>query len=303
MRHIAKLVLAASAVLAPLSAASAETIFGLVDSSSIVTFDSANPGVITGRSALTGVAPNDRLLGIDLRPATNQLYSVGASGTVYLITQTGADQFTATAQGTTNPAPSGSSFGFDFNPVPDRLRLISDTNQNLRIDVRPPVGTIVDGTITLSGSPNIDIVASAYTNNFAGATTTTLFGLDAFTDALVQAVTPAGSPPGSVGANLGTYVLVGSLGPGITFTNTDRVGFDISGSTGQGFFNINDQFYSINLTSGAASLIGSLGATGIVGITAAAAVPEPATWAMMLLGFGAVGFSLRRRPMEAALTA
>ena len=25
------------------------------------------------------------------------------------------------------------------------------------------------------------------------------------------------------------------------------------------------------------------------------AVPEPATWAMMLLGFGAVGFAMRRR--------
>jgi hypothetical protein len=25
------------------------------------------------------------------------------------------------------------------------------------------------------------------------------------------------------------------------------------------------------------------------------AVPEPATWAMMLLGFGAIGFSMRRR--------
>ena len=30
-------------------------------------------------------------------------------------------------------------------------------------------------------------------------------------------------------------------------------------------------------------------------------VPEPATWAMMLLGFGAVGYSLRRRPMRVAL--
>jgi hypothetical protein len=25
------------------------------------------------------------------------------------------------------------------------------------------------------------------------------------------------------------------------------------------------------------------------------AVPEPATWAMMLMGFGAIGFGLRRR--------
>jgi hypothetical protein len=28
---------------------------------------------------------------------------------------------------------------------------------------------------------------------------------------------------------------------------------------------------------------------------AVGAVPEPATWAMMLLGFGAVGYSMRRR--------
>lgn len=32
-----------------------------------------------------------------------------------------------------------------------------------------------------------------------------------------------------------------------------------------------------------------------------AAVPEPATWAMMLLGFGAIGFALRRRRQLGAL--
>lgn len=31
-------------------------------------------------------------------------------------------------------------------------------------------------------------------------------------------------------------------------------------------------------------------------VTDAPSVPEPATWAMMLAGFGAIGFSLRRRP-------
>jgi hypothetical protein len=31
------------------------------------------------------------------------------------------------------------------------------------------------------------------------------------------------------------------------------------------------------------------------GVVSASAVPEPGTWAMMLLGFGAVGFSMRRR--------
>lgn len=38
---------------------------------------------------------------------------------------------------------------------------------------------------------------------------------------------------------------------------------------------------------------GSFG--GTVAFLAAPAVPEPATWAMMLLGFGAVGFSIRRK--------
>ena len=31
------------------------------------------------------------------------------------------------------------------------------------------------------------------------------------------------------------------------------------------------------------------------------AVPEPATWGMMLLGFGAIGFSMRRRRRTAGL--
>jgi choice-of-anchor C domain-containing protein len=35
------------------------------------------------------------------------------------------------------------------------------------------------------------------------------------------------------------------------------------------------------------------------GINPTGAVPEPSTWAMMLLGFGAVGFSLRRRKAQA----
>ena len=48
---------------------------------------------------------------------------------------------------------------------------------------------------------------------------------------------------------------------------------------------------TINGTSPGAN--GSYG--GSLAFRAASAVPEPATWAMMLIGFGAVGYSLRRR--------
>jgi hypothetical protein len=35
--------------------------------------------------------------------------------------------------------------------------------------------------------------------------------------------------------------------------------------------------------------------SGTLTFAAQSAVPEPATWGMMLLGFGAVGFSVRRK--------
>lgn len=49
----------------------------------------------------------------------------------------------------------------------------------------------------------------------------------------------------------------------------------------------------------ATNLAGSTGRTNAIGVftysAANAAVPEPATWAMMLLGFGAMGYAVRRR--------
>lgn len=39
-----------------------------------------------------------------------------------------------------------------------------------------------------------------------------------------------------------------------------------------------------------------------VNVIARPAVPDPATWALLLLGFGAIGHALRRRPVRARLT-
>lgn len=61
--------------------------------------------------------------------------------------------------------------------------------------------------------------------------------------------------------------------------------------------NVNDT-YEVTLKSGGQSLT----AYAQLG-SGAPAVPEPATWALMLLGFGAVGFQMRRSRTRRALLA
>jgi hypothetical protein len=289
MRNALAATLLVASSLAATSPAAAETVFGLTGSSTIVTFDSNSPGTVTSSRPITGLGTGVTLRGIDFRPADSQLYALGSNGNLYRLTA-GGGSYTATNLGPLTTAPEGSSYGFDFNPTVDRLRVTSDTNQNLRVNPNTaPPGVIVDTPLTLNGSSNFDLVGAAYTNSVFGATTTTLFGLDAFSDSLVR----------STNANAGTYTNTnlngGLFGPlGVTFGTNDLLGFDISGSSGAGFFSLNDGFFSVDLNTGAASRIGTLGAGGLIGLSVAP-VPEPGTWATMLLGFAAIGAALRRR--------
>ena len=153
--------------------AAAITAFGLSNANQIVTFDTNTPSTPLSVVAITGLQSGETALGIDVRPATGQLYLLGSSSRIYVIDPvTGA----ATAVGAAfTPALSGTAFGFDFNPTVDRIRVVSDTGQNLRLN--PDTGAVaaVDGALN-PGAPHV--VGSAYTNNFAGATTTTLYAID-----------------------------------------------------------------------------------------------------------------------------
>ena len=73
------------------------------------------------------------------------------------------------------------------------------------------------------------------------------------------------------------------------FQNSARLNFSfLFGSS----FNPNiDSTYRAVLTSGGQSVT----AFAQIGAGATGAVPEPGTWGLMLLGFGAMGVSLRRR--------
>ncbi|KQT32383.1 hypothetical protein ASG29_11365 [Sphingomonas sp. Leaf412] len=281
------------ALAATTTSASAERLFGLTSANTIVTFDSTNPGVVATSGTISGLQAGEVLTGIDLRPSNKLLYTVSTAGRIYSLTKDAVGAgYTANLTGTLVTAAgapvnlSGARFGVDFNPVPDRLRILTDFDQNLRINVDGGT-TIVDGTLTGPGAEAY--VGAAYTNNRAGATSTMLYAIDASGNQLSLSSSP----------NAGTYNDVGVV-TGIDFGALNNVGFDISGRSGTAFFNNGAQLYTINLGTAAATSLGAIGAGSLIGLTAAGGIPEPATWALMILGMGAVGGAMRRRSTKLA---
>lgn len=198
-------------------------------------------GTIFFTRNITGLQTGENILGIDMRPATGQLFALGSTSRLYTINaSTGA----ATSVGILSTLLVGTEIGFDFNPTVDRIRIVSNTGQNLRVNPADAVA-IVDGIINPATN---SVSAAAYTNNFAGATTTVLFDIDATSDRLLRQ-----DPP-----NNGTLVDVGALGVNVEASN----GFDIGGSSGMayGIFTVGGttRLYAINTATGAATTASSL---------------------------------------------
>jgi hypothetical protein len=280
-----------------------EALVALTATNQLVRFDSAAPGTILGSAPITGLAPGDALAGIDMRPANGLLYGfatdsgpggAGAGvGRVYSINfTTGVATLAATlaADPADNTAPfpyasiSGDAFGVDFNPVADRLRIVSDTGQNLRINVATGL-TQLDGPLAYAaGDANVGtppaVVAAAYTNSVAGALTTLLYDLDSSISNLTTQ-----NPPNNGALN--STALTSS----IVFADSS---FDISGSSGVGYV-VLDGFSlgSMNLTTGQIADLGAIGTQG--SITGLAVVPEPAAIVLVCASTAWLVVGSRRR--------
>lgn len=285
--------------LAVQSPASMAVIALSADGTQLIRFAAATPGLTTFASppppampnVITGVTAGESLVGIDFRPATGQLFALGVNaamnnGTIYrLDPQTGVA--TVAVAGTVGsiafvdasnnavdlPDPATAGYGFDFNPVVDRIRVTTSTGLNFRID--QTTGLPLDGNAATGVNPDGGInngvtitgaSGSAYTNSVAGTAFTTLYALSEAGSQLTIQNQP----------NAGTQTLpltVRLNGSPLVFTNVN--GFDIPSdvraplsnaavTSGSGFAALKvgatTQLYRIDLVTGAATNLGTIGA-------------------------------------------
>lgn len=296
------------------------------DSTTLLRFNSSTPAATTPvtlspTNPLDGSATGDTLVGLTVRPQNNQVYALATHNnggtltvTLYLINpatgyagrvniDTGTAFTDATAQNLLNTA---TSFGVDFNPAVDAIRVVTDTGLNFRVN--PNTGAVVDadtGTAGLQLDTNITpntlrIGGASYTNSVQNATATTLYTLDADGNSLnIQ------TPP-NAGTQSGTQTL--------PFDFTAVQGFDIPASvtvatsntaatagTALAALRVNNLtgLYAINLVNGNTTSLGNVGA----GANLRGACIAPPTGSFPLVGLSTDGTQLLRFNSAAPNTA
>jgi len=253
--------------------AKAQSIIGVTTDDKIFEMAQANsPGTFTTPISITGISAGQTIAGIDYRPNTGELYALGynaalSSGNarLYVINKTtGA----ATAIGTNaiDLNLGNGSISIDFNPTVDRIRIVGANGKNYRL--HPVTGAIVatDGDLAyatgdVNSSTVAQIGACAYTNSYIGSESTTLYDYDKNLNILATQIPPNNGTLNTIGSS-GIMVnnTAPSLGMDIYFDPLSKTNMAyLNANTGSGS---NDNLYSLNLTTGSATLLGQIG-TGI----------------------------------------
>lgn len=241
------------------AAHAANDAYALTAEGQLLRFSAAGGQVIESPAVdLYGFRRDTKLVGIDFRVQDGYLYGVGDAGGVYRIRgNTGrvvlVNRLTVPLEGT--------AFGVDFNPAADRLRIVSDTGQNLRHAVTPDFVTLVDGTLNNGAVPPVNVTGvggAAYTNNDLSATTgTTLFvlSLGSAVDTIGIQAPPNNGSLSSTGtlsvdaSTVGGFDIVSQVVPetGET-TNTGYAALNVGGSV---------NLYRANLLDGVLTSLGT----------------------------------------------
>jgi hypothetical protein len=230
----------------------------LCDDGALLAFRADRPAEVR---RLVPQGMSGRLIGIDRRPADGKLYGVSTTNDVYRLDP--ANGQAVLVSSLTVPFDGDARSGVDFNPQADRLRLVSRDGQNLRVNVMLGA-TAVDAPLRYrDGDPGAatrpHVTAAAYTHNTPDAPDTKLLEIDGDRDVLLLQ-----DPP-----NDGVLSTVGPLG--VDFGPTG--GFDIvtdAAGADQGFAASGASLYAIDLASGAARMLGTIGdgRASVVGLAA-----------------------------------
>ncbi len=235
------------------AAVSGGPVLALTATNSLIGFNAATPGTLTQTTPITGLQVGEVIVGIDVRPATGELFAVGVAGTtgrMYTINTTnGAATLIGSPFSTTLPA--GGTWSVDFNPTVDRIRFVHSGGTNLRLN--PLNGALAaTDTAVVPARP----AALAYDRSTSPApAATTLFAIDDATDTLNL----IGGLNGTPSPNTGATTVVGALGVDVA----SSVGFDIAPQgDALATFGVGGTFglYTVNLSTGAATLVGAVGA-------------------------------------------
>jgi hypothetical protein len=254
--------------------ANAVTLYGVDTANRLISFDSRTPGTVRSSVDIQGLG-GASIRGIDFRTADGSLYALTSDNRLISINyNTGVSTLRA------NLALTGTQFAFDFNPTNTNLRIVSQDSTNYVFNFAQ--NRLIQG-VNVAYAPNgaplaPAIVGAGYTfNDNDPATGTTLYVIDSRND-LLAIQNPA----------TGVLTTVGGIRADVSST----LSFDIAtrGSSNTAFLYNDLRLSSVNLTTGVASRIGSTD-RALVGLTAS--IPEPATWAMMMIGFGAIGGAAR----------
>lgn len=252
--------LTACATPPPPAVLSKDTLVVLTQKLELLTLNAAQPGKVLQRTAVTGLPAGETLVGIDFRMARGVLFALSNTGRLYTLdVPTGTVKAVGSGPGV---ALQGKRFGVDFNPTADRVRVVSDTGQNLRL--HPDTGALAatDPDVSYAQSDKQalqkpELAGAAYTYNKRNDTLTTNYAIDQKSGTLVTQGSVEETQP-VVSPNTGLLRTVGPLGTG----GLQEVTFDIADVSGTAYAALRGtsasatQLYTVNLSTGLATLVG-----------------------------------------------
>jgi len=258
-----------------------ETLVAVTTGHQLLRFNGGQPQKILAKVALSGLERGEEIVGLDYRVSRGVLFALTRGGRLVTINaQTGA--VTTVGAAKIPVVLEGDEIGFDFNPVVDRIRVVTSEGQNLRL--HPDTGAVVDADAQVPGlqtdgrlayapgDPNAGtpalVMAAAYTYNKTQDKITTNFAIDGRQGLLLTQGTREGASP-AVSPNTGQLFTVGALGVG----QVARAAFDISDVNNAAYAALTfrgakaSRLHAIDLATGAARFIGTIGGDeAVVGI-------------------------------------